>query len=71
MSEAELDGGSVLLTVEEAMRVLRVRSRNTMWLWERAGHLRPVHVGRPDAEHRTLRYRRSDLLALVGGKHGR
>jgi hypothetical protein len=67
--ETGLGGGSdTLLTVEEAMRFLRVRSRNTLWTWEREGHrLAPVNIGRPGAVRRTLRYRLSDLRQLAGG----
>jgi predicted DNA-binding transcriptional regulator AlpA len=59
---------SLLLTVEQAMRLLGVRSRNTMWRWSRAGHgPQPVNVGQPDAKRRTLRYRRQDVLMFIGG----
>jgi hypothetical protein len=71
MTAVDLDGigGDVLLTVDETMRLLRLRSRNTLVKWEREGHLRPVHIGRPDAVHRTLRYRRDEAEALARGSH--
>jgi hypothetical protein len=58
---------SLLLTVEEAARLLRV-GRNTLWAWERRGHgPEPIHVGSQDAKRRTLRYRRADLIDFIGG----
>ncbi len=58
----DLDGGTVLLTVREAMRLLRIQSPRTLRAWERAGHgPQPLSVGRPDAKRRTLRYRLEDI----------
>ena len=61
---------SLLLTVEETMRLLGVRSRNTLWRWSRAGHgPRPISIGQPDAKRRTLRYKRASVIEFIGGSH--
>ena len=57
----------LLVSVKDAMRLLRV-GRNTLWSWEKAGHLRPVSIGRPDAGKRTIRYRRDQIEALARGE---
>ena len=62
----ELHGDTVLLTVREAMRLLRIQSPRTMRAWERAGHgPQPLSVGRPDAKRRTLRYRLEDIREFL------
>ena len=66
---SQMDDDTLLLTVRETMRLLRVGSRNTLWEWERRGHgPKPVSIGRPGAQHRTLRYRRTDLVDWIGGR---
>lgn len=42
---AGLDGDPLLLTPEEAARVLRI-GRTTIYALMKAGELRPVHIGR-------------------------
>jgi predicted DNA-binding transcriptional regulator AlpA len=62
---------SLLVTTEEAQRLLRV-GRNTLWAWERDGHgPQPVHIGRPGAQRRTIRYRRDEIEALARGEYAR
>jgi hypothetical protein len=62
----DLDGDTVLLTVREAMRLLRIQSPRTLRAWERAGHgPQPLSMGRPDAKRRTLRYRLEDVRAFL------
>jgi predicted DNA-binding transcriptional regulator AlpA len=64
-----MDNDTLLVTVKEAMRILRV-GRNTLWNWDRAGYgPEPIHVGRPGARRRSLRYRRADLLDWIGVNH--
>ena len=59
---------SLLVSVKEAMRLLRV-GRNTLWAWEKLGHgPKPIHIGRPDAKRRTIRYRRDEIEALARGE---
>lgn len=66
-----MDNDTLLVTVREAMRLLGVGSRNTLWAWERDGHgPQPIHIGRAGAKKRTIRYRRSDLLSWISGDHG-
>lgn len=61
------DDDTLLVTVSEAMRLLRVGSRNTLWSWEKAGHgPKPISIGHPSAKRRSLRYRMSDLRSFIG-----
>jgi predicted DNA-binding transcriptional regulator AlpA len=63
----DADDQSMLLTTKEVQRLLHV-SRNRLWEWEKLGHgPPPIHIGRPGATRRTIRYRRSDILAFIGG----
>jgi predicted DNA-binding transcriptional regulator AlpA len=65
--EVELDDDGGLLTVRQTMRFLQVKSRNTMWSWEQRGHgPKPISIGSPGAGHRTLRYRKADLMRWIG-----
>src|SRR5690554_4427856 len=52
-----------LLTVEEAGDLLKA-SRTALWRWEKKGILKPIKIGR------SVRYRKSDLEALVAKKKG-
>lgn len=49
------------LSVEKTMELTDV-SRTTLWHWERKGILLPVKIGR------TVKYRESDVIALIEGK---
>lgn len=51
------------LSVERTMELTDV-SRTTLWHWERKGILLPVKIGR------TVKYRESDVIALIekGGR---
>lgn len=51
------------LSVERTMELIDV-SRTTLWHWERKGILLPVKIGR------TVKYRESDVIALIEGKEG-
>lgn len=51
------------LSVERTMELTDV-SRTTLWHWERKGILKPVKIGR------TVKYRESDVIALIA-KGGR
>ena len=66
----EHDDDSLLVTVSEAMRLLRVGSRNTLSEWERRGHgPPPISISSAHAKRRSLRYRRADLLEFIGASH--
>lgn len=49
----------VLLTVEEAMALLKVKNRATLWRWEKRGYLAPVRGGKK------CLYRRSDIEQML------
>jgi predicted DNA-binding transcriptional regulator AlpA len=67
----DADDQSLLLTTKEVQRLLRV-SRNRLWEWEKIGHgPQPVHIGRPGALRRTIRYRRDEIEALARGEYAR
>jgi hypothetical protein len=67
----DLDDTTVLLSVRETMRLLRLRSPRTLREWERAGHgPKPLSMGRPDAKRRTLRYRLEDVREFLRGDNG-
>jgi len=57
------DSDAILLTVEEAGELLKA-SRTALWRWEKKGILKPIKIGR------SVRYRKSDLEALVAKKKG-
>ena len=64
----DADNESLPPTTKEVQELLHV-SRNRLWEWEKIGHgPQPLHVGRPGARRRTIRYRRSDILAFVEGQ---
>ncbi|HNX67432.1 MAG TPA: helix-turn-helix domain-containing protein [Bacteroidales bacterium] len=48
-----------LLTIEEAMALLKVKNRATLWRWEKSGYLIPLRSGK-----RCL-YRKSDIEHLL------
>lgn len=48
-----------LLTIEEAMALLKIKSRVTLWRWEKIGYLVPIRSGK-----RCL-YRKSDIEHLL------
>lgn len=48
-----------LLTVGEAMDLLKIKNRATLWRWEKGGYLTPLRGGK-----RCL-YRRSDIEQLL------
>ena len=48
-----------LLTIEEAMALLKVKNRATLWRWEKRGYLSPIRSGK-----RCL-YRKSDIEHLL------
>lgn len=48
-----------LLTIEEAMALLKVKNRATLWRWEKRGYLAPMRSGK-----RCL-YRKSDIEHLL------
>ena len=48
-----------LLTIEEAMALLKVKNRATLWRWEKSGYLIPLRSGK-----RCL-YRKSDIEKLL------
>jgi hypothetical protein len=67
----DLDDTTVLLSVRETMRILRIQSPRTLRAWERAGHgPQPLSVGRPDALRRTLRYRLADIREFLRADGG-
>jgi predicted DNA-binding transcriptional regulator AlpA len=67
----DVDNESLLLTTKEVQGLLRV-SRNRLWAWEQAGHgPMPIHIGRPGAQRRTIRYRRDEIEALARGEYAR
>lgn len=47
------------LTIEEAMALLKVKNRATLWRWEKRGYLAPMRSGK-----RCL-YRKSDIEHLL------
>lgn len=53
-----IDGGSSLLTDQEACQYLRIRPRQ-LYTWRVAGMIPFIRIGR------SIRYRRSDLEALI------
>ena len=65
----DADNESLLLTTKEVQKLLRV-SRNRLWEWEKIGHgPPPIHIGRPGARRRTIRYRRDQIEALARGEY--
>lgn len=53
-----IDGGSPLLTDQEACQYLRIRPRQ-LYTWRVSGMIPFIRIGR------SIRYRRSDLEALI------
>lgn len=47
------------LNIEEAMALLKVKNRATLWRWEKTGYLKPMRSGK-----RCL-YRKSDIELLL------
>ena len=67
----DADDQSLLLTTKEVQKLLHV-SRNRLWEWEKIGHgPMPIHIGRPSAHRRTIRYRRDEIEALARGEYAR
>lgn len=63
-------GDDELLTCYQTQKLLKV-SNTTLWRMRRDGRgPRPVHIGKDQAKRPSWRYRRSQLLDYIGGKHG-
>ena len=62
-----MENDMLLVSTREAARLLGV-GVSTLRLWQCDGHgPRPIHIGRPDAKRRTLRYRLADIRSWAGG----
>jgi predicted DNA-binding transcriptional regulator AlpA len=61
---------TLLVDGREAARLLGV-GRSTLAEWERDGHgPQPIHVGRPGAKRRTIRYSVESLRDFARGNRG-
>jgi predicted DNA-binding transcriptional regulator AlpA len=64
-----MDNDKLLVDAKEAARLLGC-GRSTLAEWERDGHgPKPVHVGRPGAKRRTIRYSVQALCEFARGSH--
>jgi predicted DNA-binding transcriptional regulator AlpA len=58
-----------LLTTAEVASALQV-NRTAIWAWRRAGHFpEPIVISPPSSKRKTLRWRKSDLIAFIGGSN--
>lgn len=56
-----------LVTVAEVATYLRI-NRTAVWKWRKLGRLpEPINIS-PGSRRPTLRFRRSDVLAYIGGQ---